>query len=197
MKFDLKDVNLDSLNSPQKRNTVFLAIAALAGVTAAGAGFVANYIRSEPEKLSLPAANAAVKNLFTRTFNDDSGKPIAMQNFAGKRVVLNFWAPWCAPCVEELPEFSQVANEIRAAQSPVAFVGLGIDNPTAIAKFAAEHPVSFPLLVAGVDGTAIAKSLGNTAGVLPYTVIIGADGAILQQKVGRVDAAMLRSWLKI
>jgi thiol-disulfide isomerase/thioredoxin len=122
---------------------------------------------------------------------DGKGYPIAA--LRGKAVLLNVWAPWCAPCVEELPELS-VLSQSSAAKS-VQFIGLGVDNAQNISDFSIKHPVSFPLLVAGMAGTQLAKSLGNASGALPFTVLFNAAGHVLGQKTGRVRSDEIVAWI--
>jgi thiol-disulfide isomerase/thioredoxin len=105
--------------------------------------------------------------------------------------VVNFWATWCPPCVEEMPELSELHREL--APKGLGMVGIGIDTAAKIAEFARKTPVSYPLVVAGMGGTEIAHRFGNQAGVLPYTVLIGAGGQVAHRLPGRVDIGRLRA----
>ncbi len=97
-------------------------------------------------------------------------------------MVLNFWATWCAPCVEEMPGLQQVARDY--ADRRVAVVGLGIDRAEAIRRFQEELKLELPLLVAGAAGSDIARTLGNPTGALPYTVLISPTGEVVQSHLG-------------
>lgn len=136
----------------------------------------------------LPALQAP-NSLFELQLKDANGQPFAMKSLQNKTIVLNFWATWCEPCREEMPEFSELA--IQYANSNIAFVGLAIDEASAVATFSQTTPVKYPLLIAENEGMVLAEQLGNSKGVLPYTVIIGADGAIKKTFFGRVNRAML------
>jgi thiol-disulfide isomerase/thioredoxin len=105
--------------------------------------------------------------------------------------VVNFWAPWCAPCVQEMPELSQLAAE--SAGKNIGVIGIGIDSPTNIAQFAAKFKISYPLYVAGMSGTDLSRQFGNTAGGLPYTVLIGTDGQVRKTYLGRLRFAELKA----
>ena len=116
-----------------------------------------------------------------------------MSDHRGRVVVVNFWATWCVPCVQEIPAFSK-AN--LAAAGRVAFVGLGIDSPENIAAFSARFKPSYALVNAGAGGTDLARAFGNDAGALPFTVVIDASGKVVASHLGKVDDATLDAWLK-
>ena len=147
------------------------------------------------KQASVPAKTMppSIEQLFAITLKTSTGADFAMQSLQGKPVLVNVWAPWCAPCVEELPELSAVAASKAASQ--VAFIGLGVDSADNIASFSQKYPVSFPLLVAGLAGTQLAKSLGNASGALPFTALIDASGQVLAQKTGRIKTDELLLWL--
>jgi peroxiredoxin len=144
-------------------------------------------------RYSSTASDAATASLFERTFADADGRPQPMKQWQGRLIVLNFWATWCAPCVEEMPELQKVERDY--ASRGVAVVGLGIDNPAAIRRFKEEQGIALPLLVAGAGGSEIARQFGNPSGALPYTVLIDRDGRIVQARLGRLREQELRSWL--
>ena len=154
---------------------------------AAGLGAVAGWQRLRPGD----AGDAAVGLLLGQTLPDSSGTPLPLARFAGLPLVVNFWATWCPPCIEEMPELSELHREL--APKGLAMLGIGIDTAAKIADFAAKKPVSYPLVVAGMGGTEIGRRFGNKAGVLPFTVLIGRDGRIAHRLVGRVDIARLRA----
>ena len=141
-----------------------------------------------------PAAPVPATALFAHTFNDADGQPQPMNQWQGTWLVVNFWATWCAPCVEEMPDLQRV--HVEYAGRGVAVVGLAIDNPAAVKRFRDELKLQLPLLVAGAAGTELARQLGNLSGALPYTVLIDQSGSIVRSKLGQLHAAELRSWLK-
>jgi thiol-disulfide isomerase/thioredoxin len=136
-------------------------------------------------------AHTAVTHLYTQSFNDAAGKAQALSQWQGKPLLVNFWAPWCAPCVREMPELDALAKELKARQ--VNVIGIGIDTPANIAQFAQKLKISYPLYVAGMSGTDIAREFGNEAGGLPYTVLIGADGQVKKTYLGQIKFDQLRA----
>lgn len=135
----------------------------------------------------------ATRALFALTLPDPGGAPQALAQWQGRPLVVNFWAPWCAPCVEEMPDLQRIRDEYRARGLEV--IGLGIDSAARIRQFRDDHAITLPLLVAGADGSTVGDQLGNSAGVLPYTVLIGADGRVAERKIGRIRPDELRRWL--
>ena len=172
------------MNRTKKISAVVIALVALA------AGAYAAYRNAAPQ----PApSNGAVALLFAQTLPDASGAAHALSTYRGKVVVVNFWATWCVPCVEEIPAFSRLQSEFA---SGVSFVGIGIDSPSNIAMFEKKIRPTYPLLVADASGTELARAFGDTSGSLPFTVVIGVDGRVTASKLGRVDESELRAWLR-
>lgn len=137
------------------------------------------------------APHTPVTALFAQSMNDTAGKPQALAQWKGKPLLVNFWAPWCAPCVQEMPELDELAKESLAKN--INIIGIGIDSPSNIAEFATRHKISYPLYVSGMGGTDLARDFGNSAGGLPYTVLIGADGQVKKTYLGRLKFDELKA----
>jgi thiol-disulfide isomerase/thioredoxin len=172
--------------TPQRRRLILGATAVAA--LAAGAGVA--WWRTQAQAVDAGAVDA----LFAATYPDADGRPQPLRQWNGKLLVVNFWATWCAPCVEEMPELQRVHDDFRARG--VEVIGLGIDTAPKIRAFRDQLGLRFPLLVAAADGTEIARRLGNPMGALPYTVLISTDSRVLHRKLGRVRDAELRGWLE-
>lgn len=139
-------------------------------------------------------AQQSTTTLFAANFPNEKGQTQALSAYQGKIVVLNFWATWCEPCREEMPELSAL-HDAYAAQN-VVVLGLATDEVSAIAEFTKSTKVSYPLFSADMAGMEIATNLGNNKGVLPYTVIIKADGTVHQTFFGRISKALLEKSLQ-
>jgi thiol-disulfide isomerase/thioredoxin len=137
------------------------------------------------------APHSAVSKLYAQSLNDLSGKPQALAQWKGKPLLVNFWASWCAPCVQEMPELSELAA--KDGGKHVNVIGIGIDSPANLAQFASKIKIAYPLYVGGMGGTDLARELGNAKGGLPYTVLIGADGQVRKTYLGRLKFDQLRA----
>src|SRR5581483_7465923 len=93
------------------------------------------------------------------------GKPQSFRQWAGKILVVNFWATWCAPCREEIPVFIRFQD--RYAARGLQFVGVAVDDAARVRAYARELGINFPLLIAGMGGVELARVMGDKAGVLP------------------------------
>ncbi len=140
--------------------------------------------------LAAPGGDAAAEFLAS-AFPDLQGENIPLSRFAGRPLVVNFWATWCAPCVKEMPELDELARKY----DDMSFVGIAIDTQKNVEKFLQKVQVSYPLLVAGHGGIARMKALGNRKGGLPYTVIFDAASRVSRNILGQIDPADLDAHL--
>jgi thiol-disulfide isomerase/thioredoxin len=143
---------------------------------------------------SMPSGNAAPSAVYAATFRDAQGAQRSLAQFPGKLLVVNFWATWCAPCREEMPAFTRVQS--RWAGRDVQFVGLANDDPVKVARFGRELAINYPLWTGGDEVGELSKRLGNRIGVLPHTVILDAQGKVVEQRVGPYTEAQLEERLK-
>jgi thiol-disulfide isomerase/thioredoxin len=127
-------------------------------------------------------------------FDTPEGTPFDWSSLRGQPLLLNFWATWCPPCVKEMPELDRFHREFSAAGWQV--VGLAIDGPTPVKEFLAKVKVGFGVALAGFGGTELAQTLGNTAGGLPFTVLIDARGRIRHRKMGATHFDELAAWAR-
>lgn len=167
------------------RRTLWMTgVAAAAG--AAGAGVAWWRYRLQP------VANEAEAVFWSSQFEGPQGEALDLAGWRGKPLLVNFWATWCPPCVEELPMLNAFyrANAARGWQ----VLGLAVDQPSAVRGFLQKMPLDFPVGMAGLAGTQLSRTLGNPTGGLPYTVVMGASGAVLHRKIGKVSEADLTQW---
>ena len=175
----------------ERRNLLYLGAAAAAGLAGAGA----SWFKHEPQTLTPSQTTAAQDALWALSFDTPDGQPQAMSSFRGKPLLLNFWATWCPPCVEELPLLDAFYREHKSKGWQV--LGLAVDQPSAVRKWLQAKPLSFAVGMAGLNGTELSKSLGNLAGGLPFTVLFGAAGEVLHRKTGKVSKEDLAQWVQL
>lgn len=133
--------------------------------------------------------------LYGLNFPTPDNEPYPLSALVGKVTVVNFWGTWCPPCVEEMPELNELyLKELQP--KGVEMVGIAVDSPSNIRDFLQKTSVSYPILMAGFGGTELAKSLGNTQGGLPFTVILDEKGKVLLTKAGRIQMDTIRNTLK-
>jgi peroxiredoxin len=171
------------MSSMKKRN--FFVFILIAIVFAAGGVYFALQ-KFEPA----PPQRAAANLLFAQSLPDAQGELQALNQWKGKILVVNFWATWCPPCVEEMPEL--VALQKEMASQNVQIIGIGIDSAANISEFSTKHAIDYPLYVAGMSGTELSRQFGNQAGGLPFTVIIAPDGQVKKTYLGRLKMERLR-----
>ena len=122
--------------------------------------------------------------LFAATLNDLDDKPVALERYKGKPLIVNFWARWCGPCRAEIPELIKFRN---AHKGKVEVLGIGIEDKAEPAKeFAKAYDMDYPVFVAKDQGIPLMQALGNTKGGLPYTLFIDRHGNVIQRKMGVV-----------
>lgn len=115
-------------------------------------------------------------------FPDLEGHPHAVSEWRGKVVVVNFWATWCPPCREEIPEFVRMQTEFGAAG--LQFIGIALDEPAAVQGFLREVPLNYPVLIGDDRAARWAERLGNRWGALPFSVVFDRHGTPVRIKAG-------------
>jgi thiol-disulfide isomerase/thioredoxin len=140
-----------------------------------------------------PAVGPTDDAFWSLRFERPEGGELALASFRGKPLVINFWATWCPPCIKELPAFDQVHR--THGPRGVQVIGLAVDGPTPVRQFLARQPVSFPIGLAGLEGTNLTRELGNTAGGLPFTVVFDRQGTLRHRKLGQTAFDELAGWI--
>ncbi len=161
------------------------ALLAGAGLAAAGLGLTLGWRQHRREPLS-----EAELAFWNARFDRPEGGELLTRSLAGKPLLLNFWATWCAPCVKELPEIDQFQREFQASGWQV--LALAVDAPTPVREFLAKRALGFAVGLAGLTGTELTRTLGNPSGGLPFSVAFDADGRIIWRKLGPTNLAELR-----
>lgn len=166
------------------------ALGACVLLGALGAGVATHLTAATPA--TPPAARLAA--FLSTPLADIDGRTHTLDSWKGKVRVINFWATWCPPCREEMPLFMQAQK--TWGPRGVQFIGVAIDNKAAVAAFARELKINYPLLLAEEQGLSLMANQGNEVGALPFTVVIDAQGRVTQRFAGEVNAKLLDNWLK-
>ncbi|MGY0634734.1 TlpA disulfide reductase family protein [Luteimonas sp. A478] len=124
----------------------------------------------------------------------DEGNWTLPDDFSGRPLLVNIWASWCPPCIEEMPELDRFARS--QGSDGVQVLGIALDDVGAVREFLAQVPVDYPQ---GIDSPGNADAgvrLGNPRGVLPYSVLISADGRVLKQRIGPFEDGEIDGWAR-
>lgn len=126
---------------------------------------------------------------------DLDGREHAVADRDGRPLLINFWASWCAPCIEEMPLLDAFARAEGAAGIQV--LGIALDDAATVRAFLATTPVTYRILldIAGPADSSV--RLGDTHGVLPYSVLVDADGRIVKSRFGPFVADELQHWARL
>ena len=166
-----------------KRQVVFGGVAVLAAI--AGTGLA---LKKQPAGLDMETQQA----LWNAEFDTPDGQILKMQNLQGRPLVINFWATWCAPCVEEMPLLDIFFRQNVAKGWQM--VGLAIDQPSRVRQYLSQNAISYPIGLAGMTGTELGRLLGNEVGGLPFTVVLDGKGGLIQRKLGKLSAQEIQAW---
>ena len=120
-----------------------------------------------------------------------AGASERLSQWKGKVIVVNFWATWCDPCREEMPRFVKLQSEYGARG--LQFVGIAVDQADKVAQFSTEIKLNYPALIGGYGAIELSRTLGNSVGALPFTVVLNRAGDVVYSQLGPVKDPELRS----
>jgi peroxiredoxin len=121
------------------------------------------------------------------------GKPRHLSEFQGQRVLINFWASWCVACLAEMPALN--AAQHKFADRDAIVLGIAMDDSQRVHDFLNAHPVDYPILIGQLDAPSTSLRLGDADEVLPFSVLLDANGRILAMRRGPLDPSQLGKWL--
>ncbi|MEX3526146.1 MAG: TlpA disulfide reductase family protein [Burkholderia sp.] len=180
------------MNSKRPLPVAVVAAVAIAGGLAAGHWVRGGVFENNAEAATTQGADP-VAALWAASVTDTEGKPQSLANFKGQKVVVNLWASWCGPCVQEMPELVRLSHEYK--KRGIRFVGVAVASDKNVQAFLQKVKVDYPVVVSGYAGTDLARNFGNTAGALPFTVVIDASGRVRVTKLGQIQANELKKTL--
>ena len=120
---------------------------------------------------------------------DLSGSTRHLREWEGKVLLVNFWATWCAPCLEEIPVIQQAREQYKDREFEV--IGIAVDKRQYVEEFKNELAIEYPLLLIQGDPTNLLSSFGDEQGVLPHSAVLGRTGEILATHTGPLTSDQL------
>ncbi len=184
MKMNEPQVNENVDGAVRRRRWLQLGV----GAVAAAAGMAGAWWKFRPHDIE----EGSIDQFWGLTLDTPTGNPFAMSGLKGKPVIINFWATWCPPCIEELPLLNSFYKQNLANGWQV--VGVAVDQPSAVRSYLQKLPLDFPIVMAGLEGTELGRSMGNAAGGLPFSVVVSAKGEVIARKMGQIHADDLKNW---
>ena len=169
-----------------------IAILASAAILALSAGYATHWMLTDRGPATTGLSEAGdVDALFATKLPDLSGVPTSVSRWRGKVLVVNFWATWCAPCKEEIPEF--IALQTEFAGQNVQFIGIAADHADKVSAFADEYRINYPILVGNIEALDLSTKLGNRISALPFSVVIDRNGKLVHRQLGILKTDKLRA----
>ncbi|MCB5195466.1 TlpA family protein disulfide reductase [Deefgea salmonis] len=138
--------------------------------------------------LLLHATSFAANDLANIQLNDLAGQPQALSQWQGRPLVINYWATWCGPCRQEIPDLIELQKKY---QGKVQLIGIAIDDAAAVNAFIRPLNVNYPILIGGNSAMEMMRRQGNLHAGLPFTVIFDARGQKIAVQLGRIKKEQL------
>lgn len=114
-------------------------------------------------------------------------------DWRGELLLVNFWAPWCAPCRREIPSLLEIRREYAARGFEV--LGIAFDGEEQVRRFAEEYAIDYPLYLARDRAAMYNAAFDNVSGSLPFTALVDRDLQIIFRHNGEMTLPALRALL--
>ena len=174
-----------------KRRSLLLTAVALVSFAAGGLAYLATgYFDTDVAT----SADIQQYELHSIPLTELDGAETLLDDWRTNLLVINFWAPWCAPCRREIPALIDIQHEFEA--SGVRVLGLAFDSPEQVRRFAADYGMDYPLFLAGNNSPMYNVAFGNPSGSLPFTALLDRDLRILYRHNGEMTREDLRTRLE-
>lgn len=170
----------------------------LVSIGAMMAGF---YFSAQHFAVALPTANLSVGGSEVGSYRPDftlatnSGEMVSVDDYAGKTILINFWATWCAPCRREIPLLKTFQDE--HGENGFVVIGIAVDFPDQVAAYAEEAEFNYPILVGQEDAMAVAETSGVEFIGMPFTMIVAADGELINTHIGEIMDSHLEHIVRV
>ncbi|WP_348675728.1 TlpA disulfide reductase family protein [uncultured Abyssibacter sp.] len=164
----------------------------LIAVAAAVGGFaLQRLLQADTNTASAPDGPTALP---TFSIPNLGGEPVTPDDFPGRTVLINFWATWCPPCRDEIPELIELQDQYGDEQLQI--LGIALDDRARVAEYAARMGMNYPVLVVeGAEGFDLMDAYGAQIGGLPFNVMIRPDGTVAMRHEGAVTRQEIESRL--
>ncbi|WP_293931222.1 TlpA disulfide reductase family protein [Iodobacter sp.] len=136
---------------------------------------------------------AQADGIFSAQLPDLQNKSQSFSQWKGKAIIMNYWATWCSPCREEIPEFIALQKKYAGK---VQFVGIAIDDVKDVSAFSKQYGINYPILIGDANAMELMRKEGNQLGGLPFTAIYNAKGERIAIELGRIKKEKLEGYLK-
>lgn len=182
--------------SHTKKTLLLAGLAAFVLAALFAAAILLGRLEAPPEvsKTVASGSGATPSVIYASHFVDLQGKPQSLGQWSNKLLVINFWASWCAPCLEEMPIFVRLQE--RYGARGLQIVGIAADSTANAAKFAEKLNINYPVLADESGAIAFSKRAGNRLGLLPFTIVLNKNGDVVMTKLGVVQEQEFESLIK-
>jgi thiol-disulfide isomerase/thioredoxin len=176
-----------------------ILITLLAGIVSVGGGVLGHKFFDPQEKTPsgdplIPQPLRRLSSLPDFSLPDLQGNLRHSSHWAGKVLLINYWATWCPPCRKEMPAFIELQNEL--GEKGLQFIGIAIDEAEATKSFAEEIGVNYPILIGNESSIEMSKQLGNRFQGLPFSVIADRSGKIIYTQAGELTPETIRKQIE-
>ena len=182
--------------SNQRKPLIFVVIAAAVVLSLFGAAFLVGKLEEQPNvtKAINAGSSATAAVIYATSFPDLEGVPQSLGQWSQKLLILNFWATWCAPCIEEIPMLVRMQEKYAAAGLQI--VGIAADSRLNSLNFAKKLSINYPVLPDDSRAIEFSKRVGNRLGLLPFSIVLSPSGEIVTTKLGVMTEAEISTFVE-
>ncbi|MBV2163779.1 MAG: TlpA family protein disulfide reductase [Comamonas sp.] len=182
-------MTVEKTNPSTSRRHWLLAAGGVAVTAGAGIG-AWQYLRPRAE------LDAALDAFWAQQWPTATGEMVALHQYrGGQPLLVNFWATWCPPCVEELPLLDRFAQaQSQAGSQGVRVLGIAADRAASVTRWLQRQPLAYPVVIAETGGVAVTRTLGNSNGGLPFSLLFDGAGQLRQRRIGAFSEEILQRW---